>query len=92
MVPFPGAPVYPVSVGGMGAMMVSAVQIGRVTFPVPPSAMVQNGTVTAVKIIVFVLCGERQTFVTGQRITSSSYSWKKIFGPELRSIDSLQAR
>lgn len=74
MVPLPGVPVYPVSVGGMGAMMVSAVQIGRVTFPVPPSAMVRNGTVTAAKIIVFVLCGERQTFVTGQRITSSSYS------------------
>ena len=57
-----------------GRHMVSAVQIGRVTFPVPPSAMERNGTVTAVKIIVFVLCGERQTFVTGQRITSSSYS------------------
>lgn len=73
MVPLPGVPVYPVSVGGMGAMMVSAVQIGRVTIPVPPSAMERNGTVTAVKIIVVVLCGERQTFVTGQRITSSSY-------------------
>lgn len=59
-------------------MMVSAVQIGRVTIPVPPSAMERNGTVTAVKIIVVVLCGERQTFVTGQRITSSSYKSKKI--------------
>jgi len=45
MSPFPGCPVYTISVGSMASIQVLAIQIGRMTPPIPPSTMIQSCTI-----------------------------------------------
>ena len=63
VVSFPGLPVYSIGVRGMGAMKVATIQVGVVTFAVPPSALKAYSAILFIRVIVAVFCCEWKTFV-----------------------------
>ena len=73
MIPPPCLPVYTISVRRVIAMEVEAVQIGNMTFSVPPSSLIYLGTVTVKRIAVLVFGREGHTMMRAKGVASSSY-------------------
>jgi len=67
----PGIPVNTVSIRGVFAEMIQAVQVGAVTGPVPPGSLEQCGTVSGIGVVVLILSAECHATMTGKRVTSS---------------------
>lgn len=69
MVSFPGLPVYSVTVGVVGTIMISTIQVGAMTCAVPPCAMITDSAVTSIIFVivaVFVengrpLCSDKES-------------------------------
>ena len=69
----PGIPVDTVSIRGVFAEMIQAVQVGEVTGLVPPGSLVQCGTVAGIGVVVSIFSGECHAAMVGKGVTSSSY-------------------
>ena len=68
----PGIPVDTVSIRGVFAEMIQAVQVGPVTGRVPPGSLVQCGTAAAgIGVVVLILSAECHATMDGKRVTSS---------------------
>ena len=67
----PGIPVDTVSIRGVFAEMIQAVQVGPVTGRVPPGSLVQCGTVSRIGVVVLILSAECHAAMEGKRVTSS---------------------
>ena len=74
MISFPGFPVHTISIGGVFATKIQAIQIRRMTRIVPPGPFEHNGTVAvSVMIIILIFSGEWHTAMhTAERVTSIS--------------------
>ena len=59
----PGVPIDTVGVGGVVATQVLAIQIGRVTFAVPPGAVELCSTVPLIYVIILISSGKLVTVV-----------------------------
>ena len=68
----PGIPVDTVSIRGVFAEMIQAVQVGAVTGLVPPGSLVQCGTAAGISVVVSIFGAERPATMVRKRVTSSS--------------------
>lgn len=64
----PGGPLDAVSVGGVLAAQVLAVEVGGVAVAVPPGAMVEGGAVVLRVVVVAVFGGELHAVVFEKRV------------------------
>ena len=70
-------PVIPVDTKGIfgsrvAPVMIGAIQVGAVTFVVPPSSMILSGTVPICFIIILIFSGKWLTAMISERVASSS--------------------
>jgi len=74
VITLPAIPVHTVSIRGVFALEIAAVQVGAVTVPVPPGSLVTCGTAAAgIGVVVSIFSAERHAAMrAGKRVTSSS--------------------
>ena len=69
----PVIPDHTITKGTGIAVMIDAIQVGKVTKGVPPGSVIDTGAVAMlIVIIILILCGKLMIMVNSERVISSS--------------------